>query len=121
MKDRRSFSRVFGRIWPLALFSLPGVVAVGAGLWLGYWVIQDYYGPFIYHDGWGPLSVGLVLSGLLAFFAGIILSAINGLRSRVEEVAVLAARAVVRPVDTVFAGEQFIETPARSQPEATNR
>jgi hypothetical protein len=113
MRDKRAFSRIFGRVWPLALFSLPGVAAVGIGLWVGYrnYLIQMEL-PFAVLEGAATLSIGLILSGLLAFFAGLILSTVNALRGRVEDVAALAERAARRPVETVFSRERFVEQPA---------
>jgi hypothetical protein len=67
---------LIGRIWPLFLFSAPGAAVFVGGLVLGYWVVQVQMTTGYVAIGSAILTIGLVVSGMMTFFAGLILYAI---------------------------------------------
>ena len=65
---------------PLLFFGIPGVVLVGAGLYLGMWVLDAAYAGGGLPAGRAMISILLLLAGVFSTFTGIILNAISQLR-----------------------------------------
>jgi hypothetical protein len=81
-RRQTTFGDLVGRVWPLFFFSLPGVIALAVGLAVGYnYTIFQLPNPDIVWEGHAALSVGLIITGMLSFYAGLILYAILSLRS----------------------------------------
>lgn len=84
--ENRTFSRLLNRAWPLVVFSLPGVIVFILGVWVGWTgviVFLDKVPPANYVGKTG-LSVMLCVMGMLSFYAGLILSAVNDLHARLD-------------------------------------
>src|SRR5438093_7158482 len=73
--------RLIAQHRPLLFFGLPGLLALAAGLALGYYVIHIYEATTTLAVGYALITVLLVIVGLLAVFVGIMLHAIRSLLS----------------------------------------
>jgi hypothetical protein len=93
MDDHRAL-HIFKWGWPLAVFSVPGMLVFWTGVWVG-WngviVHLNKTDPANY-VGMTGLTVLLCVMGMLSFFAGLILSALYDLGTRLAEAARPQAR-----------------------------
>lgn len=117
MKDN-SLSRVISRYWPLVIFSLPGVVSFGVGLTITYrYYLVQTANPEIVWEGTVGLGTILMALGMLSFFAGLIMGALNDVRIKLDDqMQLLRSR---RPAGMAFEGERFMERSGR-QTESVN-
>jgi hypothetical protein len=106
-------THLIGRVWPLVVFSLPGVIAFGVGLAVAYQYSQvQLANPGIVWEGTANLSTTLMVLGMLSFFAGLIMGAVNDVRGKADEqLQELEALRRLAPAGMAFEGGRFYEQP----------